>query len=133
MAKYVYPAVFTAEENGLYSIYFPDLDGCYTSGDDLGDGIAMAKDVLEMTLYNYEKENKPIPPASELKTIDLKENEFVNYIAADTLYYQRRYSKKAVKKSLTIPEWLNNIAVSENVNFSQVLQDALISKLGIPT
>ena len=132
MARYVFPAVFTAEENGLYSVYFPDLEGCYTSGDDLGDAIAMAEDVLAMTLYTYEKENTPIPKASDPATIELQADEFVNYVTTDTLYYQRRYGSKAVKKTLSIPEWLNNLATAENLNFSQVLQEALATKLGVP-
>ena len=132
MAKYVYPAVFKPEENGLYSIYFPDLEGCYTTGDDLADGIAMAEDVLAITLYNYEKENANIPEASSPSSIVLQANEFVNYIVADTLYYQRRFNSKAVKKTLTIPEWLNDLAASQKINFSQVLQEALMIKLRVP-
>ena len=129
MAKYVYPAVFTAEEAGGYSISFPDLQGCYTCGDDLADGIMMAEDVLAITLYHYEKENKPIPSPADRGSIKLAENEFVNYIAADTLQYQKKYSTRAVKKTLTIPEWLNELAVQANINFSQVLQEALTNKL----
>lgn len=132
MARYAYPAVFTEEENGLYSINFPDLEGCYTSGDNLADGIAMAEDVLAMTLYNYEKDGKTIPDASDPASIHLDENEFINFIAADTLYYQKKFNNKSVKKTLTIPEWLNDLATSENINFSQTLQEALVAKLRVP-
>ena len=132
MSRYVYPAVFTAEEKGAYSINFPDLESCYTCGDDLADGIVMAEDVLALTLYNYEKEGKAIPAPSDPATIRLEANEFVNYIAANTLYYQKKFNNKAVKKTLTIPEWLNELAAAENVNFSQTLQEALISKLRVP-
>ncbi|MBP3900929.1 MAG: type II toxin-antitoxin system HicB family antitoxin [Blautia sp.] len=131
MAKYVYPAVFTAEEEGGYSINFPDLEGCYTCGDDLADGIMMAEDILAITLYHYEKENKPIPVPADRSSIKLAENEFINYIATDTLEYQKRYNTKAVKKTLTIPEWLNELAVRANINFSQVLQEALTNKLQV--
>ena len=55
MAKYVYPAIFTPEEDGSYSIVFPDLEGCYTCGDNLEDGIEMAEDALALVLYGYEK------------------------------------------------------------------------------
>ena len=71
MAKYAYPAIFTPEENGTYSIVFPDLEGCYTCGDNLEDGIEMAEDVLALVLYGYEKDGKPIPLPSnrdDLKT-----------------------------------------------------------------
>ena len=62
---YVFPAVFTALEDGRYEVYFPDLEGCYTFGDDLQDAIKMAQDVLALTLYEYEADERSIPEASE--------------------------------------------------------------------
>lgn len=132
MAKYIYPAVFTAEEGGLYSVDFPDLESCYTSGESLADALMMAEDVLALTMFEYERDNKTIPAPSAHKDISLEENEFVNYVAADTLFYQKKYNSKSVKKTLTIPEWLNDLATAANVNFSQTLQEALQNKLSIP-
>jgi len=129
--RYIYPAIFTKEKNGLYSVIFPDLEGCYTSGDDLGDAIYMASDVLAFTLYDYEKNKKTIPVPSPLDSFKLKKGEFVNLIACDTLEYQKRNNNKSVKKTLTIPEWLNEAAMEQNINFSQVLQDALKEKLSV--
>ena len=129
MAKYAYPAGFTLEEDGTYSIIFPDLEGCYTCGDSLEDGIEMAEDALALTLYGYEKEGREIPKASVPTAITVSENEFVNFIACDTMAYRKMYNNKAVKKTLTIPEWLNEAATSMGLNFSQVLQEALISKI----
>lgn len=131
MGKYVYPAVFTEEESGLYAVNFPDLESCYTSGENLTDAFEMAEDVLALTLYEYERDGKTIPDPSDCKTIMVKENEFVNYVSADTLYYQKKFNKRAVKKTLTIPEWLNDLAVAQNVNFSKTLQEALALKLKI--
>ena len=82
MAKYVYPAVFTKEKDGKYSIVFPDLEGCYTTGDNLADGIYMAEDVLTFTLYSLEKNNQNIPNASE--KLSTPKGSFVNYVACDT-------------------------------------------------
>lgn len=129
MSKYAYPAVFTLEKDGTYSIIFPDLEGCYTCGDSLEDGIEMAEDALALTLYGYEKEGREIPKASVPTAITVSENEFVNFIACDTMAYRKMYNNKAVKKTLTIPEWLNEAATSMGLNFSQVLQEALISKI----
>ena len=129
MSKYAYPAVFTLEEDGTYSIIFPDLECCYTCGDSLEDGIEMAEDALALTLYGYEKEGREIPKASVPTAITVSENEFVNFIACDTMAYRKMYNNKAVKKTLTIPEWLNEAATSMGLNFSQVLQEALISKI----
>ena len=129
MAKYVYPAIFTKESDGKYSVVFPDLEGCYTTGDDLADGIYRAEDVLAFTLYGLEKRKLPIPEPSE--TLSVGEGAFVNRIACDTIEYQKRNNNKAVKKTLSIPEWLNEKAVEANLNFSQVLQEALKARLGL--
>lgn len=129
MAKYVYPAVFTPEENGAYSVNFPDLDGCYTCGDNLQDAIMMAEDVLAFYLYDEEAAGKAIPKASPAAGISLEADEFVNYVACDTLAYAKMHSNKAVKKTLTIPEWLNDAATNAGINFSQVLQEALMSRV----
>lgn len=129
MAKYVYPAVFTPEENGMYSVYFPDLDGCYTCGDSLQDAIIMAEDVLAFYLYDEEAAGNRIPEPSKASDVHLEEGEFVNHIACDTIEYAKMHNKKAVKKTLTIPAWLNEAAVRAGINFSQVLQDALLEKI----
>jgi len=130
MSKYVYPAIFKPEEKG-YSIEFPDLEGCYTCGESLEEGLEMARDVLALVLYGYEKEGRVIPEPSERETIHITGQEFVNYVICDTMVYRRMYSNKAVKKTLTLPEWLNEEAIAMGINFSQVLQEALMMKLKI--
>lgn len=129
MAKYAYPAIFTPEEDGSFSIIFPDLEGCYTCGDSLEDGIEMAEDALALVLYGYEKDGRPIPAASDPSTLSVSGNDFVNYIACDTMEYRKMYNNKAIKKTLTIPEWLNEAASAMGLNFSQVLQEALLQKI----
>lgn len=129
MAKYAYPAIFTPEEDGSYSINFPDLEGCYTCGDSIEDGIEMAEDALALVLYGYEKDARAIPVPSTPSSLTLSGNEFVNYIACDTMEYRKMYNNKAVKKTLTIPEWLNESASALGLNFSQVLQEALMQKI----
>jgi len=132
MSKYVYPAIITPEESGLYSVIFPDLSGCYTSGNDLTDALYMAEDVLSFTLFGLEKDSIVIPtPSSKLDLSLYPAGSFINYIACDTLEYQKRNNIKAVKKTLSIPEWLNEMAMNAGLNFSQVLQEALKTKLGI--
>ncbi len=128
MAKYAYPAVFSPEGKG-YSIVFPDLDSCYTCGDSLEDGLEMARDVLALVLYGYETEGRAIPKPSKRTEIPLKEDEFVNYVVCDTMLYRKMHNNKAVKKTLTLPEWLNEEAMAIGINFSQVLQEALLKKL----
>jgi predicted RNase H-like HicB family nuclease len=131
MAKYVYPAIFTPEDVGGYSIRFPDLDGCYTQGEDLADGMAMANDALCLTLYGLEEDGKEIPPASRVNSVEHEPEEFVSLVACDTLEYRKFFDNKAVKKTLSIPSWLNDLAERNGVNFSGVLQEALKQKLNI--
>ena len=131
MAQYIYPAVFTPEENGLYSVNFPDLQSCYTSGNNLKDAIKMAEDILAYVLYDYEKDGLEIPTPSEMKEIALSKDEFVNYIVCDTIGYQKRFNNKSVKKTITVPMWLNELALKNDLNFSQTLQEALLKKLNI--
>lgn len=127
MARYAYPAIFTPEEDGGFSVNFPDVEGCYTEGDNLTDAIYMAEDVLALVLYGYEKDGRVLPCPSS--SFDLKEGEFINYIACDTMEYRKMYNNKSIKKTLTIPEWLNEEANSIGLNFSQILQEALIAKI----
>lgn len=127
--KYIYPAVFTREEDGSFSINFPDIPSCYTQGDNMQDGMEMAEDVLALTLYGYETESKEVPEPSDIKTVKTGEREFVSLIMCDTIEYRKMHNNKAVKKTLTIPEWLNEEATRANLNFSQVLQEALQKKI----
>ena len=128
--KYAYPAIFTPEEDGGFSVVFPDLEGCFTCGDDMADALFMAEDALALVLYGYESDGRKIPVPSKMEDLKLNAGEFVNSVACDTMEYRKRFNNKAVKKTLTIPEWLNETAMAMNINFSQVLQDALIQKVG---
>jgi hypothetical protein len=101
------------------------LQGCYTSGDDIADAIYMAQDVLNLTLYDLEQDKKPIPDASKPHDIKTTGGQFTSVVVVDTETYRRFYENKAVKKTLTIPMWLNERAERANINFSGILQDAL--------
>lgn len=130
MAKYIYPAIF-AKDGDFYTVRFPDLESCYTQGDDLQDAYEMATDVLCLTLYNLEEEKASIPPASELSAVKTEQGEFVSLVTCDTLEYRKFYDNKAVKKTLTIPAWLNTMSEREGINFSAVLQAALKQELNL--
>ena len=128
MAKYVYPAVFTEEDSG-YSINFPDLPNCFTSGETLGEAIEMAGDVLCLTLYEMEQAGTAIPAPSDLRDVPVGNKEFVNFIPCDTVEYRRFFDNRAVKKTLTVPSWLNDMAERAGINFSVTLQSALKQQL----
>lgn len=130
MAKYIYPAVFTKEDN-MYSVHFPDLEGCYTQGDSIQDAYEMATDILCLTLYNMEEAGRKIPSPSEINAVKKADDEFVSFISCDTIEYRQFYDSKAVKKTLTLPAWLNTMSEREGINFSSVLQKALKQELHI--
>lgn len=130
MAQYVYPAIFTEEDCG-YSINFPDIENCFTSAENLVEGIKMATDVLCLMLYEMEQSGDPIPVPSSIRDIAVAENAFVNLISCDTVEYRKFFDNRAVKKTLSIPSWLNDMAERNGINFSGTLQDALKKQLGI--
>ena len=129
--KYAYPAIVKQEDDGLYSVEFPDLDGCATSGSSLPDAIEMAEDALCLMLYDMEEEGEAIPAPSDLKAVQSSTDEIVSLVYCDTIAYRKLYNNKAVKKTLTIPAWLNTLAERADLNFSSVLQDALKLRLDI--
>lgn len=123
--KYVYPSIFTPIGGGEYSIRVPDLPGCVTCGKDLLDALDMAKDAISMWLCDAEDNNETVPDATDIFNIQYDKKEFINFVAVDTNEYRNLNDSRAIKKTLTIPNWLNTKAEKAGVNFSQVLQEAL--------
>lgn len=128
--KYVFPAILTPEEGG-YVVRFPDVKNCFTEGDDLAEALDMAQDVLNLMLMDMEDDGVAISAPSDIQTIPHEENEIVTLITADTMEYRKLYGNKAVKKTLSIPAWLNTAAEQKGLNFSAVLQSALKKALDI--
>lgn len=130
MQKLFYPALFTQEDIG-YSITFPDLEGCFTEADTLQEGYQMAVDAIGLYLEDFDLSKDNLPVASNPKDIQYSSDEFIVIIEFDYIEYQKRHNKKAVKKTLTIPAWLNTMAEQQHINFSKVLQIALKQQLNI--
>lgn len=130
MEKLFYPALFHKSEEGGFWISFPDFPECFTEGDDMKQAYEMTVEALGLALVNRKEEKEEIPDPSDLDKIQNEDGTIV-IVEFDMLEYQRKHNPKAVKKTLSIPEWLNEEAVSMGVNFSQVLQEALMSKLNI--
>jgi len=126
---YYYPAIFTAEDVG-FSVRFPDLPGCFTEGDTIEETYKMAASAIGLYAQNEDGEFE-FPKASAPKDIELDKDEFLVLIEFDLVEYLKNTSDKAVKKTLTIPSWLNNLAEQNNVNFSNVLQNALKDYLNV--
>jgi len=130
MAKYVFAAILERED-GLYNVSFPDLPSCYTCGDDLKDAMMMAEDALGGWLSRAEEKGEAIPEATDVAKVSAPEGGIVTLVLADTDAYRRMHAEKAIKKTLTIPAWLNEAAEARAINFSQVLQEALRQRLGV--
>ena len=128
--KYIFPAIFSIEADGI-SVEFPDLPGCLSCGKTDDDALYMAKDALELHLFGLEEDGECIPEPSTISSLNLGKNQFVALIEVWMPPIRDEMAQKAIKKTLTLPKWLNDIAEERKVNFSQVLQNALMSYLGL--
>ena len=128
--KYVFPAIFV-EDEGSIAVEFPDLKNCFTQGENMVDALEMASDVLSAKLVFMEDNRETIPAPTPINQLSLEPGEYSTLVMADTLAYRKANSTKSVKKTLTIPSWLNEAAEKQSVNFSQVLQEALLNIIGI--
>ena len=131
--KYVYPAIFTplteGEFDGGFAVSVPDLPYTHTFGKDLAEAIEMAEDAIGMWLADHEDKNFEIPKPST--SLHHEAPDFVNLIKIDTTAWRRTNDNRSIRKNLTIPAWLNNMAEDAHVNFSSVLQEALKAHLKI--
>lgn len=129
--KLVYPAVFTPciEKEG-YTVEVPDLPGCVTEGKDLVDAIEMGVDAASGWVLGELEEGNNIPaPSLRKENIKLEDPEsFVSMLVLDMDAYAEKYGDKTVRKNITIPAWLNTYGEKNNINFSRVLQDALLKR-----
>jgi len=129
--KYVYPAIFKPSDVGGYEVYFPDVRMGGTQGSDMVEAMEMAVDFLSSALYDIENKGCGMPNPSKIGDIETHEGDLVTFVYADTSEYRRFVENRVIKKTLTIPSWLNAKAEAANVNFSQTLQRALKSELHI--
>jgi predicted RNase H-like HicB family nuclease len=121
-----YPVIFRPEPlAGGYSVSAPDLDGCFSQGDTLEEACVYIKEAIGLWL---EGEEYPIP--SDPRDIRCEADDFVVMVEFDMSEYKKR-AAKTIKKTLSLPVWLNDEAERRHVNFSGVLQEALKQRLGI--
>lgn len=120
--KYAYPAILYPDDDQI-GVCVPDLPGCVTFGSDKADALLMAKDAIEMWLWDAENKGETIPKASD--SVKVEDGQTLTLVAADTDAWRRANDTKAVKKTLSIPSWLNTQAEKANAPFSQILQEGL--------
>ena len=122
-----YPAIFTLE-NDEYWVEFVDLKGCFSDGKTLAEAMENAKEAMGLFLEDLTEYPEC---TTDIKSIKLEDNQIVSFVSVDLEEHKRKYENKSVKKTLSIPAWLNTIAEKENVNFSQILQKALMDTLNV--
>lgn len=126
MTKLYYPAIFHPEDTG-YSVSVPDLDGCFSQGDTIGEAFEMIQDAIGLYLADL----KDIPNPSMPGKVKADGDDFMMVIPFDELSYKRKHDTKSVKKTLSVPSWLNEAAEAAHLNFSSILQSGLKKQLNI--
>ena len=125
--RYFYPAVFTYEPEQEIAVTFPDLDVA-TSGENEDDALISARELLGCVLYGHEEDKEDIPVPTPLSNIHTEENERVVLVDVYMPSIRMAQINRSVNRTVTLPAWLNAAALERNVNFSQILQDALKEK-----
>lgn len=130
MRHHIYPAKIIQNQDNSYTVDLIDLVGCTTEGETLSEALENAQEAIGLFLEDLEEEEYP-EATIPFNQIKLNKNEFITLIDFDIDEYRKKYDSRAVKKTLTIPNWLNTKAEEKNLNFSQILQSALKKELSI--
>lgn len=131
----VYPACFYEENDGRYSVIFPDLNHLATYGNDLNDAMNMAVECLASYLFELKISKESAPQPSDIKSVNVDteydeyKSAFVNMVSVDVEEYAKKHFKKSVKKTLTIPEWMNDYVIENKLNCSAILQEGIMNKM----
>lgn len=125
MAEYVYPAIFHSNDDGSFTITYPDLPGCISEGKSLGNAMYMAQSALTQWIEYLTDKKLEIPPASDMNCIKPAPGEFINLIRADIK------DGRAVKRTVSIPKWMDDRVAESGLSLSRVLQDALKERLNV--
>jgi predicted RNase H-like HicB family nuclease len=132
MSRILYPAIFRpVGGRGHYSVDFPDLPGCVSAGDTLEEAFVMASEALSLHLFGMQEDGDVIPAATDPAAVVVERGEFVSLVEARPDLVGDEIRNRSIKKTLTLPRWLNDEAERRRINFSQVLQEALKKRLGV--
>lgn len=123
MAEYVYPALFHPNSDGSFTILFPDLPGCISEGKSLANAMYMAQDALTQWIEYLTDKKEELPEPNDPQALQTEGNEFVNLIRADIK------DRRAVKRTVSLPQWLDDQASAAGLSLSRILQDALKERL----
>jgi len=121
--KYVYPAIFELADEGGYAVSFPDLPGCYSQGNSLYEAFAMAQSALTQWIEYLRSKQQPVPNPSNINDVLSENAEFVNLVCAEPK------DGRAIKRTVSIPRWMDEKVSETGLSLSRVLQDALTQRL----
>ncbi|MBL1225383.1 type II toxin-antitoxin system HicB family antitoxin [Enterococcus sp. BWR-S5] len=127
---FIYYAIFNIAEDGI-NVSFPDLDGAFTSGSDMHEALYMSKDLLAGWLINAEDDGETLPTPSQPESVKVPEGDLLIPVEVNLEVYREKFNNQLIKKTLTIPKYLNRLAEEEKINFSSTLTEALKRKLGV--
>lgn len=130
LGKFYYPAIFLVADDGI-TVTFPDFDFIVTQGLTIQEAFEKSEEVLGVGIDDYLERGEYPPKATNILDINLLPNSYVSLISVDMDEWTKMYSNKSVRKNVTLPAWLNLLAEKENINFSSLLQDALLRKMGL--
>jgi predicted RNase H-like HicB family nuclease len=129
--EYVFPAIIEETAGGSYSVYYPDLPGCISGGDTLEAAVGNAREALMLHLYGMEADNDTVPVPSKLKDIAHAPNDSCVLVDVNMMIYRKRRHDRYVNRVVSLPDWINAEAKRSGINVSQLLQEALKTKLGL--
>ncbi len=126
--KLTYPAIFRpCEKLTGFTVEFPDLPGCTTEGRDLAEAMEMAADAACGWILDEMQDGNNYPGPSDLRSVNSPPDGFASLILLDMNSYAEKHGSKTIRKNITIPAWLNTYGEKMGLNFSKVLQDALVA------
>lgn len=128
--RYSFIAVFEFNDDGI-SIYFPDLPGCLPCANTIDEAVENAREALGLHLWGMEQDNELIPEPAEISKIKCKENEVPAVIDVFMPTFRDKLNNRFVKKTLSLPAWLADLADKDGVNCSKIFQNALMEYLGV--
>ena len=128
--RYSFIAVFDVAEDGI-SIEFPDLPGCLPCADTMEEALKNAHEALGLHLWGLEQDGEEIPEPTQIQNITLEKNQIPAVIEVFMPAFRDKLNNRFVKKTLSLPAWLADMADKDGVNCSKVFQNALIDYLGV--
>ena len=125
---YSYIGILEYADDGI-SVYFPDLPGCFTCADTTEEAVRNAKEALGLHIWGLEQDCEPIPEPSSIENIERSENALPFLVEIFMPPVRERINNRSVSRTITLPAWLNAAALEKNINFSKLLQEALLKVL----